>query len=101
MLTSVFGAAASIANSGDGAGGSSSGVGQRAAPGAWLVAADGGVFSLGGAPFLGSTGSLRLNQPIVALAASPSGAGYWLTARDGGGFRFRDARLLGSTRALP
>jgi hypothetical protein len=34
--------------------------------GYWLVAADGGVFSFGDARFLGSTGSLRLNRPIVA-----------------------------------
>src|SRR5438067_690646 len=105
-LTSVLGTAASIANSGDGvggrvgaAGGPSSGVGQMASPGAWLVAADGGVFSLGSAPFLGSTGGLRLNQPIVALAPTRSGAGYWLAAADGGVFGFGDAVFSGSTGA--
>jgi hypothetical protein len=36
--------------------------------GYWLVASDGGVFSFGDARFLGSTGSIRLNQPIVGLA---------------------------------
>jgi len=40
-------------------------------PGYWLVAADGGVFPSGAAPFLGSTGAVRLNQPIVGMAAVP------------------------------
>ena len=35
--------------------------------GYWLVAADGGIFSFGDAAFLGSTGAIRLNQPIVAM----------------------------------
>jgi hypothetical protein len=35
--------------------------------GYWLVAADGGVFAFGDAPYLGSTGAIRLNQPIVAM----------------------------------
>jgi hypothetical protein len=45
-------------------------VGVAASPtgtGYRLVASDGGVFSFGEAPFLGSTGAMRLNQPIVAL----------------------------------
>ncbi len=62
-----------------------------------LVAADGGVFSYGDATFHGSTGHLRLNQPIVASAATPSGHGYWLFAADGGVFSFGDAQFAGST----
>jgi hypothetical protein len=65
--------------------------------GYWLVAADGGVFAFGDAPFLGSAGALVLNQPIVDLAATPSGRGYWLVARDGGIFAFGDAAFHGST----
>ena len=35
--------------------------------GYWLVASDGGVFSFGDAQFCGSTGSVRLNKPIVGI----------------------------------
>ncbi|HEV7888196.1 MAG TPA: hypothetical protein VGO92_11610, partial [Acidimicrobiales bacterium] len=63
----------------------------------WLIASDGGVFSFGDAAFLGSTGGTRLNQPIVAAAATPTGKGYWLIASDGGVFSFGDAAFLGST----
>jgi len=38
--------------------------------GYWLVAADGGIFSFGDAAFYGSTGSLRLNRPIVGMAST-------------------------------
>jgi len=97
----------------------------------WQVAADGGVFTynspgnvgnsegtvLGSsANFLGSTGCLTLNKPIVGMAASPdttdvgsntacnSGplgpGGYWLVASDGGMFAFGNAPFLGSTGCL-
>src|SRR5438093_1237648 len=65
-------------------------------PGYWMVAADGGIFSGGNARFYGSTGSLRLNRPIVGMAATPTGKGYWLFASDGGLFSFGDARFFGS-----
>ena len=68
--------------------------------GYWLVASDGGIFSFGNAPFLGSTGDIRLNSPIVGTARTPSGGGYWLVAGDGGIFSFGDAAFLGSTGAL-
>jgi hypothetical protein len=64
-----------------------------------LVAADGGVFTFGDAPYLGSTGGVRLAQPIVGMAATPDGQGYWLVAADGGVFTFGDARFLGSSAA--
>ena len=65
-----------------------------------LVASDGGIFAFGRAPFLGSTGALRLAAPIVGSAPTPTGAGYWLVASDGGVFAFGDARFVGSTGGL-
>ena len=46
--------------------------------------------------FHGSTGNIRLNQPIVGGIATASGRGYWFVARDGGVFSFGDARFHGS-----
>ena len=57
------------------------GIAAHSRTGYWLVASDGGVFSFGTAPFTGSLGALRLNQPIVAMAGSPSGAGPTTTWR--------------------
>jgi hypothetical protein len=71
-----------------------------AAPGYWMVATDGGIFSYGRARFFGSTGAIRLNQPIVGMAATPTGEGYWTVATDGGVFSFGDARFFGSTGAM-
>ena len=65
--------------------------------GYWLVASDGGIFSYGDATFYGSTGAIRLNQPIVGMAPTPDGAGYWMVAADGGVFTFGDAGYYGST----
>ena len=42
-------------------------------------------------------GGQPLNQPIVGMAATPTGKGYWLVAADGGVFTFGDARFFGST----
>ena len=76
------------------------------------MASDGGVFSYGDASFHGSTGSLKLNQPVVGMAAtpyvpgaggapaSPAGLGYWLVAADGGIFNYGDAGFYGSTGGL-
>ena len=68
--------------------------------GYWLTASDGGVFTFGGAPYYGSTGSMHLNQPVVGMAATPTGNGYWLVAADGGIFNF-NAPYLGSRGATP
>jgi hypothetical protein len=64
--------------------------------GYWLVAADGGVFTYGDAPFYGSMGAMHLNKPIVGMATTPDGKGYWLVAADGGVFTFGDARFYGA-----
>ena len=69
--------------------------------GYWLVASDGGVFSFGSARFLGSTGSLKLNSPIVGMTATPDGLGYWLVASDGGVFGFGSAQFFGSASSPP
>jgi SpoIID/LytB domain protein len=68
--------------------------------GYWVTAPDGGIFSFGEARFFGSTGGMRLNRPVVGMAASGSGEGYWLVASDGGIFAFGDAGFLGSTGSL-
>ncbi len=67
--------------------------------GYWLVGTDGGVFSYGGARFHGSTGAMKLNQPIVGMAPTPSAQGYWMVASDGGIFAFGDATFSGSMGA--
>ena len=68
--------------------------------GYWVAGPDGGVFSFGEAQFWGSTGGLKLNQPIVDLAGTPSAAGYWMVASDGGIFAFGAAGFFGSTGAI-
>jgi len=75
-------------------------VAAAAHQGYWLVARDGGIFSFGSAGFHGSTGAMKLNQPILGMAATPDRGGYWLVARDGGIFSFGSARFHGSTGAM-
>ncbi len=69
--------------------------GASSASGEWLVDSDGGIFSMGGAPFYGSAGGLRLALPIVGMAATPDGGGYWEVASDGLAFPFGDAHFYG------
>jgi len=64
-----------------------------------MVAADGGVFSLGDARFEGSTGALHLVQPVQAMAATRDGGGYWLVGAGGTVYAFGDAPALGSAPA--
>jgi hypothetical protein len=54
------------------------------------------VFCFGDAKFFGSTGGMRLNRPIVAMAARPQNDGYWIVAADGGIFSFGNAQFFGS-----
>jgi streptogramin lyase len=83
-----------------------SGTGVAAPPGSnpgkgyWEVASDGGIFNFGSAKFFGSTGSIKLNKPIVGMAGTADGNGYWLVATDGGIFAFGDARFFGSTGSI-
>jgi IPT/TIG domain len=68
--------------------------------GYWLVASDGGVFSYGNVPFEGSAGSIKLNKPVVDMAATPDNGGYWLVASDGGVFAYGDTVFYGSTGGM-
>ena len=50
--------------------------------------------------FFGSTGALRLNAPVVGLAATSDGGGYWIVGSDGGVFSFGNAGFQGSMGAF-
>ena len=67
-----------------------------ASHGYWLVGSDGGIFTFGSAQFHGSTGSLRLQRPVVGVTPTADRGGYWLVASDGGIFAFGDAGFHGS-----
>jgi hypothetical protein len=68
--------------------------------GYWLVGSDGGIFSFGSAQFYGSTGSLRLQRPVVGITPTSDQGGYWTVASDGGVFAFGDAGFHGSLPGL-
>jgi hypothetical protein len=68
--------------------------------GYWQVASDGGVFNYGAANFYGSAGSLKLNAPVVGMAATQDQGGYWLVGSDGGIFSYGDASFFGSTGGM-
>jgi hypothetical protein len=65
-----------------------------------LLGSDGGIFTFGDAHFYGSTGSMRLNAPVLDMTYTRDGRGYWLVAGDGGIFTFGAARFRGSTGNL-
>jgi hypothetical protein len=71
--------------------------------GYWIFGSDGGVFSYGDAPYLGSLPGLNVkpNAPIVGGAATESGNGYWMCSTDGGIFCFGDAQFHGSMGGTP
>jgi len=66
----------------------------------WCACAPAFGATVSGAPYMGSASNLGLNQPIVGMAATPSGKGYWLVAADGGIFSFGDAHFYGSLGAF-
>ena len=57
------------------------------------MAADGGVFAYGTAPFEGAASSVALNSPIVDMVPTADGLGYWEVAADGGVFAYGDAGI--------
>jgi hypothetical protein len=69
--------------------------GDKATGGYWEVARDGGLFAFD-APFFGSPGGIRLNQPVVGMASTPDGQGYWEAASDGGIFNYGNGLFWGS-----
>jgi hypothetical protein len=68
--------------------------------GYWLVAADGGVFAFGDAPYQGSEGGTHLAAPVIGMAATTDGQGYWLAGADGGVFTHGTAAFAGSAGGL-
>jgi hypothetical protein len=59
------------------------------------------VRATGGAPDLGASPGLQLNENLVGIAATPTGRGYWAVASDGGIFTFGDAGFHGSLAGRP
>jgi 3D (Asp-Asp-Asp) domain-containing protein len=69
--------------------------------GYWLAAADGGVFSFGDAPFLGSLTGTATTAHVTSITASNTGTGYWLTDAAGAIHAFGAARPVTSPPAAP
>ena len=63
--------------------------------GYWLVATDGGIFTLGDARFFGSLGGVHTSAPIAAMTATVNGGGYWILQRDGHVAHFGNAASHG------
>jgi hypothetical protein len=63
--------------------------------GYWMTAADGGLFTFGRAPFLGSGASPPRSSPCVAINASTTGRGYALLLADGSVLPYGDVPKLG------
>ena len=69
-------------------------------PGAWVLARNGAVAAVGGAPRLGSPDLPSRSGGAVAIAAAPGGRGYYVIDARGAVFPEGGARWLGSlTRA--
>ncbi len=70
--------------------------------GYYVLGSDGGIFTFGAAPFLGSVPGLQLGSKVTALrlSATKSGLGYHVLGADGGIFTFGDAPFLGSVPGL-
>jgi hypothetical protein len=73
---------------------------STASHGYWLAGSDGGVFAFGSAQFYGSTGSRRLQRPVVDITSTADRGGYWLAGSDGGIFAFGNAGFYGSIPGL-
>ena len=96
--SSVHGQYSGDANSSGSAG--TTGISVGPPHGYWLVGSDGGIFSFGAAQFHGSTGSLKLQRPVVGIVPTRDDNGYWLDASDGGIFSYGDSQFYGSIPGL-
>lgn len=64
-----------------------------------IVCTDGGTFPMGGAPFLGSLGDIKLNSPITSASLTPTGRGIMMLAQgDAGFFALGDAQYQGGVK---
>ena len=75
---------------------------KAAGAGYYVLGSDGGIFTFGGAPFVGSVPGLNLGATVTALrlAATKTGLGYHILGADGGIFTFGDATFEGSVPGL-
>ena len=64
------------------------------------VAADGSVYSFGGAPRYGAPSPSSLHAPIVGMAVDRATGGYWLAAADGSVYNFH-APFYGAANTHP
>jgi lipoprotein-anchoring transpeptidase ErfK/SrfK len=71
-----------------------------AQPAVAAVTHDSEVYAFGSASFHGSTASVSLSRPIVAMATTANGQGYWEVASDGGIFSF-NAPFYGALAGWP
>jgi|GEM_PF-1418027 hypothetical protein len=68
--------------------------------GYWLLAHNGAVFGLGGAPSLGGAYFPASEGDVVDIAGTPNGKGYWVVTQDGYVRAFGDAKFYGDPPAL-
>jgi hypothetical protein len=75
---------------------------EASGAGYYVLGSDGGIFSFGNAPFLGSVPGLKLPVKVTALRLSTTktGLGYYILGSDGGIFSFGDATFFGSVPGL-
>ena len=67
--------------------------------GYWIATANGAVYALGGAPYLGGLNDGKLPEPVVDIAACGP-RGYWLVTKSGGVRSFGQARGAGGVPRL-
>ena len=67
----------------------------RPGAGYWLASANGAVYGLGAAPWLGSMTTSATTGPVVGIAATPSATGYWVVTANGTVASFGDAKFYG------